>query len=160
MEKVAIDDVEPTPTDDHRTHDRRVLTDPLNTSDRAISHYVLEPGQRFSGSVHTHVDQEEVFVVLEGEATFDTEEGTVTVGENEAIRFAPGEFQTGWHDSEGVVVAIALGAPRDSTDIRLSHIVGYGDVSCPDCGHDSMRVTQDDSESDLVCPECGTGWES
>jgi len=158
MERVSIDDVDPSATDDHRNHDRRVLTGTLGTSDVAVVHYALDPGERFSGSVHAHMDQEEVFVILEGEATFETEGGEVVVGENEAIRFGPGEFQTGWNDTDGRVEALALGAPRDTEDVRLSRIVGDGDVSCPECGHDHMQVDPSAEDSELVCPECGAAW--
>jgi mannose-6-phosphate isomerase-like protein (cupin superfamily) len=157
MERVSIRDVEPGTTDDHRSHDRRVLTGPLDTSDLALAHYVLEPGERFSGSVHTHVDQEEVFLVVEGEATFETDDGEVTVGTDEAIRFAPGEFQSGYNDGDGRVEAFALGAPRESTDVRISHIAGYGDVACPECGHDTMQVDPTAADAELTCPECGAG---
>lgn len=160
METVTIDDVEPGTTDDHRTHDRRVLTDLLGTSDLALVHYELEPGEQFSGSLHTHVDQEEVFVVRSGEATFETGAGDITVGANEAIRFAPGEYQHGYNDGDEPVEALALGAPRDSTDVRISHIAGYGDISCPECGHDAMRVDPSEGDSELDCPECGAGWDS
>jgi len=158
MERVSIDAVDPSPTDDHRSHDRRVLTGPLGTSDVAVVHYALDPGERFSGSVHAHTDQEEVFLVLEGEATFETEDGAVVVGENEAIRFGPGEFQTGWNDTDRRVEALALGAPRDTEDVRLSRIVGYGNVSCPECGNDHMQVDPSAEDSELVCPECGAAW--
>ncbi len=158
MEKVAFDDVEPTTWDpDERSHDRRPLSDPLGTEHVAVNHYVLEPGDRFSGSMHAHGDQEEVFVVLEGSATFETREGTVTVGESEAVRFGPGEFQTGKNDSDERVVALALGAPRETEDVRIAKIPGIGDVTCPDCGHDHMRIAGEGSG--LVCPDCGTAWD-
>ncbi|WP_255193341.1 cupin domain-containing protein [Natronobeatus ordinarius] len=155
MRKVSIDGVPPEPADEYHS-DRRPLSEPLNTSDVAITRYVLEPGERFSGSVHAHVDQEEVFVVLEGEATFETEDGEVVVGEDEAVRFGPGEFQTGANDGDEPVVALALGAPRETNDIRISRIpvLGDRDVACSDCGHDHMRVPTG-AESGLVCPACG-----
>lgn len=166
MERVSLDDVDPTPTDPDLDCDRRSLTEPLGTTDVAITHYVLAPGERFSGSVHAHVDQEEVFVVLRGEATFETrrpdEETTreVTVGPGEAVRFEPGEFQTGWNAGTEPVVALALGAPRDSEDVRLDRIVvrgdDDGDLGCPDCGHDHLRIARD-ATGELVCPACGTG---
>ncbi|AHG00708.1 hypothetical protein HALLA_05370 [Halostagnicola larsenii XH-48] len=55
MERVSIDEVGPPPYDDCRS-DRRALADPLGTSDVAITRNVLEPGERLSGSVHTHID--------------------------------------------------------------------------------------------------------
>lgn len=165
MEKVSIDDVEPSTWDpESRTHDRRGLTEPLNASDVSIVHYVLEPGERFSGAVHAHMDQEEVFVVVEGEATFEVEvgdeiggedEGEVTVGENEVVRFAPGEFQSGWNDADERLVAFGLGAPRDSEDVHISRIPTLDEnVECPDCGRGDMRIPDED-DSGLVCPDCG-----
>jgi mannose-6-phosphate isomerase-like protein (cupin superfamily) len=168
MELVSIDDVEPHPADEAYQSDRRVLTDPLNAAHLSIVRYALEPGERFSGSVHAHPDQEEVFVVLEGEATFETrtnggatdgdeyERREVTVGPNEAIRFAPGEFQSGRNAGDGEVVALGLGAPRDSNDIWIDRIsvLDDRDASCPECGRDSMRIPTDDRPG-LVCPNCG-----
>lgn len=153
MERVTVDDVEPGSygTDG----DRRSLSEPLYTSDVAINHYTLEPGDRLAG-LHAHVDQEEVFIVVEGEVTFETfapENGVgdeVTVASGEAIRFAPGEFQSGKNDSDGEAVILALGAPRGTEDWRVP-------VACPHCGHEDTRPTvADDGETPvLVCPECG-----
>ncbi len=85
----------------------------LDTDHLAIAYYALGPGERFSGSVHAHADQEEVFV------------------------------------------ALALGAPRDTGDIRIDQIpvLGGRDVSCPGCDRDSMRIPTD-GRSGLVCPAC------
>lgn len=128
--------------------DRRGLTEPLGTSDLAVNHYRLDPGERLSGGLHAHMDQEEVFVVLDGEATFETPDGDVTVGADEAVRFAPGEFQSGANESDEELTVLALGAPRDSEDVRVPQ-------ECPDCGNDNMRAVPGDDGFDLVCPECG-----
>lgn len=154
MEKVAVDDVEPATygTD----AERRSLSDPLDTSHVSINHYTLEPGDRLAG-LHAHMDQEEVFVALEGEATFETfvpEDGVggeVAVTSGEVIRFAPGEFQSGKNDSDDDVEIIALGAPRGTEDWRVP-------VACPDCGHSNTRpmVADDGQTPVLVCPGCGT----
>ncbi|ELZ20128.1 cupin [Haloterrigena salina JCM 13891] len=166
MRHLAIDDVDSDPYDEELHTDRRALADPLGTNHLAITRYVLEPGERFSGSVHAHADQEEVFVVLEGEATFETraepsEERAdpvdeVTVTEGEVIRFAPGEFQSGRNASDERVVALALGAPRDSEDVRIARIPALNDrnIACPDCECDHMRISRTD-ETDFECPQCG-----
>ena len=146
MEKVSIGDVEPNAFGSDI--DRRGLSDPLETTDFALNRYRLDPGERFSGGMHAHMDQEEVFVIVEGEATFETMDGEVTVGEAEVIRFAPGEFQSGKNDSDGEVVAFAMGAPRDSEDVRIPQ-------NCPECGHDNVRAIPGDDGFDLQCPECG-----
>ena len=146
MEKVSIDDVEASAFGSDI--DRRGLSDPLGTTDMALNRYRLDPGERFSGGLHAHMDQEEVFVIVEGEATFETMDGEVTVDEGEVIRFAPGEFQSGKNDSDGEVVAFAMGAPRDSEDVRVPQ-------DCPECGNDSMRAIPADDGFALQCPECG-----
>jgi uncharacterized cupin superfamily protein len=151
MEKVSIGDVEPNAFGSDI--DRRGLSDPLETTDLALNRYRLDPGERFSGGMHAHMDQEEVFVIVEGEATFETMDGEVTVGEAEVIRFAPGEFQSGKNDSDGEVVAFAMGAPRDSEDVRLPQ-------NCPECGHDNVRAIPGDDGFDLQCPECGAELDS
>jgi len=146
MEKVSIGDIEANAFGSDI--DRRGLSDPLGMTDFALNRYRLDPGERFSGGMHAHMDQEEVFVILEGEATFETMDGEVTVGEAEVIRFAPGEFQSGKNDSDREVVAFAMGAPRDSEDVRLPQ-------DCPECGHDNVRAIPGDDGFDLQCPECG-----
>jgi len=149
MEKVDIDDVEPEFFADQDV-DRRGLTDPLSASDLALNYYRLEPGQSFSGGMHTHMDQEEVFYVVEGTATFETPDDEVAVGPDEAIRFAPGDYQTGRNDGDEDVVALALGAPKESRDIRVP-------TACRECGEsDSMRFGFDDDGQFIECPECGT----
>lgn len=157
MQRVAVDEVEPEPDADGLHADRRDLSGVLGTTDVAVVRYALEPGERFSGALHAHVDQEELFVVLAGEATFETEDGTVHVAAGEAVHFAPGEFQSGGNDGDERLVALALGAPPDSEDVRVSRILTMDDrdVSCPECGHDHMRL----GEPELVCPECGAGLE-
>jgi uncharacterized cupin superfamily protein len=47
------------------------LSAALDATSVAINRYRLAPGEEFPGGLHAHADQEEVFVVLEGEATFD-----------------------------------------------------------------------------------------
>ena len=151
MEKVSIGDVEPNAFGGDI--DRRGLSAPLETTDLALNRYRLDPGERFSGGMHAHMDQEEVFVIVEGEATFETMDGEVTVGEAEVIRFAPGEFQSGKNDSDGEVVAFAMGAPRDSEDVRLPQ-------NCPECGHDNVRAIPGEDGFDLECPDCGAELDS
>jgi uncharacterized cupin superfamily protein len=147
MERIKIDDVEPSAFG--RDVDRRGLSDPLGTTDFAINRYRLDPDERFSGSLHAHMDQEEVFVVVDGEAAFETTDGEVTVSDGEAVRFAPGEFQSGKNDADEPLVAFAMGAPRDTEDVRVPQ-------ECPDCEHENMRAIPADDGFDLRCPECGT----
>lgn len=153
MEKVAVDDVQPTARVDV---DQRSLADPLGADAVALNHYRLEPGEAFPSGLHAHADQEELFVVLAGEAAFETylpggedgpESGEVTVAAGEAVRFAPGEFQSGRNAGDDELVALALGAPRDSEDVRLP-------IRCPACDRGDLRLDTDGGLT-VVCPDCG-----
>ena len=145
MEHISIDDVEPGAFGNDI--DCRSLSTPLGTTDVAINHYRLAPGEGFPGGLHAHMDQEEVFVIIEGEATFEMMDGEVTVSEGEAIRFAPGEFQSGINESEDNLAAVAMGAPRESEDVRIP-------LRCPECDHDHLRLETDTIGATLVCPNC------
>lgn len=172
MERVTVADVEPVPTGGDA--DRRGLSDRLGTTDVAVNQYRLASGERIAG-LHGHADQEELFLVVEGELVFETyvppgesdgadvsTHSEIAIGAGEAIRFAPGEFQSGRAGSDGEAVVYAVGAPRDSEEIRVP-------LACPDCGHESRRPALADdgetpvlgcpacgSESEATCPECGS----
>jgi mannose-6-phosphate isomerase-like protein (cupin superfamily) len=153
MEKVDIDDVRPMSLDGEL--DRRPLTDLLGATDVAVNYYGVEPGEAFTNGLHAHLDQEELFYVLEGTATFEVksdpndETETVEVEADEAIRFAPGEFQQGRNESDERVAALALGAPQESTEIRVPH-------TCPACGDsDMLAVSVTENGLELRCPKCG-----
>ena len=131
----------------------------------AINHYRIPPGEGFPAGLHAHADQEEIFLVLEGVATFETlathEQAERTTGDRaagpgrevsvvagEAIRFAPGEFQSGRNDGDDDLVALGLGAPRESEDVRVP-------LSCPTCGHESLRLDTGPARPTFECPACG-----
>lgn len=154
MQKATVDDIEPTSPDSDEG-DRRGLSAPLETSVLAANYYALDPGEAFSGGLHTHLDQEEVFYVIDGTATFETkpeataDSTTLEVASGEAVRFAPGEFQQGRNESDERVVALALGAPKESTDVRVPQ-------TCPECSEsDVMTVRMGEGGMTLHCPECG-----
>lgn len=162
MRKVAIDevDIENSPLGVHSV--RRPVSDALGTEHFAMNYFELQPGESFSGGLHTHHDQEEVFYVQSGEATFEvTDEPdsstteAVTVGAGEVIRFPPGEFQEGYNDAENddPVVGFALGAPSSKHDWEAIESV----MHCGDCGEEtghSMSLTDEGSFS-FTCGECG-----
>lgn len=102
------------------------LSDTLDTDGLAINYFERAPGEPIGHCYHRHHEQEEVFHVLSGTVTFETEEGDVQVGPNELIRFAPGEWQQGTNRGDERVAVLALGAPREEgpTDLRRA---------CPSC---------------------------
>ncbi|MFC4357451.1 cupin domain-containing protein [Halobium salinum] len=156
MEKVSVDDVEET---NFAGVSVSRLSDPLGTEDLAINHYDLAPGDSFSAGMHTHLDQEELFYVISGTATFETRDGEVEVGAGEAIRFARGDYQSGRNDAEvGAdgehVVALALGAPKGSTEMRVPQ-------PCPECGDsDELAVFFAEDGFTLRCPTCGAEFDA
>lgn len=147
MERLAISDVEPDPLGAGSY--RRRLSEALDTAALAINVYNVAPGDGLPGGLHAHVDQEEVFVVLEGEATFETLDGAIEVGRGEVVRFGPGDFQSCMNESDGELTVLSLGAPRDSGDTRIP-------VACPECGHGSVRLEIDADGPTFVCPDCDT----
>ncbi len=149
MERVGVDDLDDSV---QAAAVMRHLTEPLGLTDFAMNYYELEPGDSFAFAYHNHEVQEEVFYVIEGTATFDTDAGPVEVGPDEAIRFDRGEFQRGWNRGDERVVALALGAPLDyGEQVKLRY--------CPECDAetDNELDRADDEEAVVAyCKACGT----
>ena len=147
MEKVRIDEVD---NSVQPAAVMRHLTGPLGTTDLAINYYELEPGDSFAFAYHNHEIQEELFYVVSGTATFETEDGPVTVEAGEIIRFDRGEFQRGWNRGEERVRALALGAPLEYGEQRKLR-------DCPACEDETeCRLERVDDESAVVayCERC------
>ena len=148
METVRIEDVE---NSVQPAAVMRRLTDPLGTEHLAINYYELEPGDSFGFGYHRHPGQEEVFYIMAGTATFETEDGEVTVEAGEAIRFGPGEWQLGRNADERTVRALAMGAPADERETELHR-------ECDNCGgRQPTRIERAEDEDALVtiCESCG-----
>jgi uncharacterized cupin superfamily protein len=155
---VALDSLAP---DTGRAGIVRRLDDVLGTTGLALAHYRLAPGERFSRSLHTHRDQSELFVVLDGTATFewrptaDATSETVTVGAEGAVRFAAGEFQSGYNDGSVPAVALAVGVPRETDALEIARVAEAGEVVCPDCDHGAAEPVLVEGRERLRCVECG-----
>lgn len=148
MEQVRLGDIDSWMSP---ARSKRSLSNALGAEHLAVNHYVLDPGESFGFGYHRHGDQEELFYVLKGTATFETEEGDKTVDADEAIRFAPGEWQLGRNETDEQVIALALGAPANSDDIDILR-------ECPDCSERKpVRVEPTDDRNALaaICEDCG-----
>ncbi|MFB6152276.1 MAG: cupin domain-containing protein [Haloarculaceae archaeon] len=148
MERISVDDPERWMGP---AADKRALSRALGTTDLALNYYELAPGDSFAFGYHRHPDQEEVFYVLEGTVTFETESGEVTVSADEAVRFAPGEWQRGRNAGDERVVALAMGAPGDARETEMLR-------ECPDCGgrtENAVEMTDDREALVTRCTECG-----
>jgi len=155
MEKVAIEevDLELNPLKVHSV--RKPVSRALDAEHFAMNYFELEPGESFSGGLHAHDDQEEVFYVEDGEATFEVgvDREPVVVEARELIRFPPGEFQTGYNSGDDRTIGWALGAPgaRHDWDQLQSR------VYCPECEEETTQDTAlVDGQFELTCTECGT----
>ncbi|MFC7141361.1 cupin domain-containing protein [Halosimplex aquaticum] len=132
--------------------DKRALSAALDAEELALNYYELEPGDSFGFGYHRHPEQEEVFYVVDGTATFETEDGDVEVSAGEAVRFAPGEWQLGRNAGDERCVALAMGAPRDARRTEMLR-------ECPDCGGRTENAVEmaDDREALVTrCTDCGT----
>ncbi|WP_049996418.1 cupin domain-containing protein [Halococcus sediminicola] len=155
MEKVTIDDV-PVVNNPLGVHSvRKPVSRDLGTTDFAMNYFELEPGDSFSGGLHAHHDQEEVFYIEEGTATFEVgrerEEHEVAAGE--VIRFSPGEFQMGKNTSDERVVGFALGAPKARHDFEEMESL----VHCRECDAETVHdldLTEQGAFA-FACTECG-----
>lgn len=130
---------------------KRSVADALDTTNLALNYYELAPGDRFGAGYHRHPNQEEVFYVMEGTATFETEAGDVEVGPDTFVRFAPGEWQVGRNEGPERVRALALGAPKESPDTEVLR-------ECSECGERTQQrfeITDDKSALLSVCEACG-----
>lgn len=147
MERVHVDEIEQAALSG--SSDRRPLSNAVGATDVVVMYYELEPGDVLSGSYHTHLDQEEAFVVLEGEVTFDTEAGeaAVTIGQDEAIRFAPGEYQHGYNASEAPARVLAIGAPPG-----MDETVAV--FTCPACDQEGKHDVELDEDRGLTVTTC------
>ena len=151
MEHVSIDDVdnEPNPMNVHEV--RRPVGRALGLSDFAMNYFELDAGESFSGGLHTHRDQEEVFYIQEGTATFETPDDEIVVDAGELIRFAPGEFQMGYNDGDDLVVGFAFGAPGAVHDWDELESL----VHCRECGEETRHATTlTDGAFELSCLDC------
>lgn len=99
-----------------------------------------------------HEEQEEVFVIQEGHVTFETEDGDVHVDADEAIRFAPGEYQQGTNTGDERVIALAIGAPQETGNSEILR-------ECESCGDrtpNTVERVEDGAVRVTRCLECGT----
>ena len=148
MEKVAIDEL------DNRTGPadvKRPVGRALGTEHMGLRLYELEPGESTAFGYHAHENQEEVFYVLDGTLTFETEGGDVEVGAGEAVRFGPGEFQQSRNAGDGRTRVLGMGAPADAGELTLLR-------ACEDCGERTdQEIDSVDDGAALVtrCTDCG-----
>lgn len=90
------------------------LKEPLETSELGVTILELEPGARGMEHDESGSGQEEVYVCVDGEATFEVGDDTVTVGENEAIRVDAGTTREVFNRGDERVKLVIAGAPTSA----------------------------------------------
>lgn len=159
MQKVASDDVPVVPHLMGVNSERRPVSRAVDEMDFAMVLFELQPGEAFSGAPHKHLNQEELFYVLEGTATWETKTGPgaepeyIEVGAGELIHFAEDDvYQNGRNESEEVVKAITVGAPG----ARHEWEQALGLADCPECGVETVhtfRPVEDAADVRMPSPE-------
>ena len=87
----------------------RAATKPLELEQAALSYQRVPPGARFPYG-HTHVTQEEVYVVLRGGGRMKLDDEIVELKEWDAVRVPPGTWRGYEAGLEGLEILV-IGAP-------------------------------------------------
>jgi mannose-6-phosphate isomerase-like protein (cupin superfamily) len=98
----------------------RAATAPLGLEQSALSYQRVPPGYRFPYG-HTHVTQEEVYVVVRGSGRMKLDEEIIELKEWDAVRVPPGTWRGYEAGPDGLELLVTgapnLGdAPRDDVD--------------------------------------------
>jgi mannose-6-phosphate isomerase-like protein (cupin superfamily) len=94
----------------------RAATKPLELEHSALSYQRIPPGHRFPYG-HTHVTQEEVYVVLRGSGRMKLDDEIVALETWDAVRVPPGVWRGYEAGPEGLELFV-IGAPNLGEDPR------------------------------------------
>jgi quercetin dioxygenase-like cupin family protein len=166
MDTARIDDIETVPIFSGDNSVRHPVSPVIEGMEFGMVQFELAPGEATGGAPHTHLDQEELFYVLDGEISFSVraeptdDPEVITVRAGEVIHFTPDDvYQQGVNQSDEPVVVLGVGVPgarHDWSQVRTA-------IACPDCGHETVHrvVPKDDSERmpdpegvSMICTEC------
>lgn len=77
----------------------RFLTEPLGTTQVAITHRRMPPGSGGKGGYgHRHKTQEEIYFVISGTLQFKLEDEVIDVAGGSAVRIAPAVVRSVWNE--------------------------------------------------------------
>jgi mannose-6-phosphate isomerase-like protein (cupin superfamily) len=89
------------------------LKDALDTSEIGVTILELEPDAKGKEHDHSGDGQEEVYVCVDGRIDVEFADGTVALGENEAVRVDPGETRQLHNRGEERARLVLVGGPRE-----------------------------------------------
>ena len=88
----------------------RAATRPLGLEQSGVSYQNVPPGYRFPYG-HTHVKQEEVYVVIRGSGRMKLDDEVIELEEWDAVRVPPGTWRGYEAGPEGLEILV-IGAPN------------------------------------------------
>jgi uncharacterized cupin superfamily protein len=130
----------------------RILSDGLDTDSVSINQYELNPGESSTVSIHRHWVQEELFYIVSGTVTFESQSAEMAAEAGEIVRIPPGTFQLGTNEGDDQATALAIGAPQEYEE-ETEWL-----VDCEVCGDRTINVygeAEADGEYRFECIDCG-----
>jgi len=94
----------------------RAATNVLELEQSSLSYQRVPPGYRFPYG-HTHVTQEEVYVVVRGSGRMKVDDQIIELAEWDAVRVPPGTWRGYEAGAEGLEILV-IGAPNLGDDPR------------------------------------------
>lgn len=94
----------------------RAATKPLELENSALSYQRIPPGYRFPYG-HTHVQQEETYVVVRGGGRMKVDDEILEIEEWDAVRVPPGTWR-GYEAGPDGLEILVIGAPNIGDDPR------------------------------------------
>ena len=100
----------------------RMLSDPLETEQIAITHRHMTPGSGGKGGYgHRHKTQEEVYFVVSGKLEFKLDDEVIELEGGSAVRVAPEVVRSVWNegpeDAQLIIVSTRIDNPREDAEM-------------------------------------------
>jgi mannose-6-phosphate isomerase-like protein (cupin superfamily) len=100
----------------------RMLSEPLETEQVAITHRQMTPGSGGKGGYgHRHKTQEEIYFVVSGKLEFKLDDDVLELEGGSAVRVAPEVVRSVWNegpeDAELIIVSTRIANPRDDAEM-------------------------------------------
>jgi mannose-6-phosphate isomerase-like protein (cupin superfamily) len=100
----------------------RMLADPLEAEQVAITHREMPPGSGGKGGYgHSHKTQEEIYYVVSGKLEFKLDDEVLELEGGTAVRVSPGVVRSVWNegpeDAQLIIVSTRVADVRDDAEM-------------------------------------------